>query len=162
MPLINLVGGAISVFNVRKLTIQKCQKLAGPPTIPKKFLKHPVHSSRWPFARAIVRLLLERAVRSVLPQMNGYAELLIVDNASTDDTPTVAAQLAAANPRVKVVRVEELGISLARNAALKMACGQFVLFFDDDETAEPDWLATYQRFWPRRLRKKSRWLVERC
>jgi len=90
--------------------------------------------------------LLERAVRSVLPQMNGYAELLIVDNASTDDTPTVAAQLAAANPRVKVVRVEELGISLARNAALKMACGQFVLFFDDDETAEPDWLATYQRF----------------
>jgi glycosyltransferase involved in cell wall biosynthesis len=90
--------------------------------------------------------LLERAVRSVLGQMTGDAELLIVDNASTDETPAVAAQLAKANPRVKVVRVEELGISVARNAALTMACGQFVLFLDDDETAETDWLAAYQRF----------------
>jgi len=90
--------------------------------------------------------LLEKAARSVLPQMTSDAELLIVDNASTDNTPAVAAQLAKANPRVKVVRVEELGISVARNAALKMACGQFVLFFDDDETAEADWLAAYQRF----------------
>jgi glycosyltransferase involved in cell wall biosynthesis len=90
--------------------------------------------------------LLEKAVRSVLGQMTGDAELLIVDNASTDETPAVAAQLARANPRVKVVRVGELGISVARNAALKMACGQFVLFLDDDETAEADWLAAYQRF----------------
>ena len=39
--------------------------------------------------------LLEKAVRSVLRQMTGDAELLIVDNASTDDTPGVAARLAA-------------------------------------------------------------------
>jgi len=73
-------------------------------------------------------------------------ELLIIDNASADDTPAVAARLAKVGPRVKVVRVEELGISVARNVALKMACGQFVLFLDDDETAEADWLAAYQRF----------------
>lgn len=91
-------------------------------------------------------VLLRKAVRSVLGQMTGDAELLIVDNASTDETPAVATQLAKANPRVKVVRVEELGISVARNAALKMACGQFVLFLDDDETADADWLAAYQRF----------------
>jgi glycosyltransferase involved in cell wall biosynthesis len=89
---------------------------------------------------------LEKAARSVLWQMTGDTELLIIDNASTDNTPAVAAQLAAANPCVKVLREAELGISAARNAALKKARGEFVLFLDDDETAEPDWLATYQRF----------------
>lgn len=89
---------------------------------------------------------LEKAVRSVLPQMTGDAELLIIDNASTDNTPAVAAQLAAANPRVKVLREEELGLSAARNAALKEAHGQFVLFLDDDAKAAPGWLAAYHRF----------------
>jgi len=78
--------------------------------------------------------------------MTDETELLIVDNASTDNTPKVAARLAAANPRVKAWREEELGLSAARNAALKLAHGQFVLFLDDDATAEPGWLAAYQRF----------------
>jgi glycosyltransferase involved in cell wall biosynthesis len=90
--------------------------------------------------------LLEKAVRSVLPQMNGDAELLIVDNASTDDTPTVTARLASSSPCITVCREAEPGISIARNTALKKARGQFVLFLDDDETAEPDWLEAYQRF----------------
>jgi glycosyltransferase involved in cell wall biosynthesis len=89
---------------------------------------------------------LGKAVRSVLRQMTGDTELLIIDNASTDDTPAVAARLASSNPRVTVYREAELGISAARNRALKKAHGEFVLFLDDDETAEPDWLATYQRF----------------
>ena len=89
---------------------------------------------------------LEKAVRSVLRQMTDDAELLIVDNASTDDTPETAARLAAANPCVEVWRENELGLSAARNAALKRARGEFVLFLDDDATAKPDWLAAYQRF----------------
>jgi len=89
---------------------------------------------------------LAKAVRSVVPQMTDRTELLIVDNASTDDTPTVAAQLAAANPGVKVVREEELGLSAARNAALEQGRGEFVLFLDDDATAKPDWLGIFLRF----------------
>ena len=89
---------------------------------------------------------LEKAVRSVLSQMTIDTELLIVDNSSTDDTPEVAARLAAANPCVKVCREEELGLSAARNAALKKARGKFVLFLDDDAKANPGWLATYRDF----------------
>ena len=91
-------------------------------------------------------VLLEKAVRSVLPQMTGDAEFLIVDNASTDDTAEMAARLAADNPCVKILREGELGLSAARNAALKEAHGQYVLFLDDDAKAEPGWLAAYQRF----------------
>jgi len=89
---------------------------------------------------------LKKAVGSVLRQMTDDMELLIIDNASTDDTPTVAAQLAARDSRVKTVREAEVGLSAARNAALRKARGQFVLYLDDDATAGPDWLATYQRF----------------
>jgi len=90
--------------------------------------------------------LLEKAVRSVLPQMNDDTELLVVDSASTDDTPEIAARLAAANRRLTVHREERPGISVARNTALGNSHGQYVLFLDDDETAEPGWLAAYQRF----------------
>jgi glycosyltransferase involved in cell wall biosynthesis len=90
---------------------------------------------------------LQRAVESVVRQMaSADDELLIVDNASTDDTPAVAVRLAVAHPQVKVWREEELGLSAARNAALKLARGRFVLFLDDDATAEPGWLAAYQKF----------------
>ena len=78
--------------------------------------------------------------------MTDEAELLIVDNASTDNTPEVAARLAADNPRLTVCRENEIGVSAARNTALKKAHGQYVLFLDDDDTAEPGWLAAYQRF----------------
>jgi glycosyltransferase involved in cell wall biosynthesis len=90
--------------------------------------------------------LLHRAVESVLPQLNDGAELLIVDNVSTDNTAEVAASFAAANPQVKVWREEELGLSAARNAALEKANGRYVLFLDNDATAEPGWLAAYLRF----------------
>jgi glycosyltransferase involved in cell wall biosynthesis len=89
---------------------------------------------------------LKRAIESVLPQLTADTEVLIVDNASTDNTPEVAARYAAVNPRVKIWREEELGLSAARNAALKMGLGRNVLFLDDDATAEEGWLAAYQHF----------------
>jgi glucosyl-dolichyl phosphate glucuronosyltransferase len=89
---------------------------------------------------------LQRAVESVLPQMTDGTELLIVDNASTDNTAEVAARLAAGHPRLTVCCENEIGISAARNTALKRARGQYVLFLDDDATAEPGWITAYQRF----------------
>ncbi len=89
---------------------------------------------------------LQRAIESVLPQMFDGTELLIVDNASTDNTAEVAARLASSNPRLTVCCENEIGVSAARNTALKKARGQYVLYLDDDATAEPGWLAAYQSF----------------
>src|SRR5260221_6299281 len=89
---------------------------------------------------------LEKAVSSVLAQIHDDTEILIVDNASTDETPRVTAALAAANRCVSVRRELSPGIVFARNAALASARGQFALFLDDDEVAEPGWLAAYAEF----------------
>ena len=44
------------------------------------------------------------AARAVLEEMGGDWEIVIVDDASTDGTPARAAALAAADPRVRVIR----------------------------------------------------------
>ena len=74
-------------------------------------------------------------------------ELLIVDNASTDDTAQLVASPGWRTPgtKVRVVREERLGVSNARNRAISEASGEYVVFMDDDETPDPQWLRAYER-----------------
>src|SRR5438105_795860 len=90
--------------------------------------------------------LLQRALQGVLAQLGDDAELLIVDNASSDDTPRIAQAAAAADPRVRALVEKEPGLSVARNAALREACGRVVVFLDDDAVAGPGWLDAYRNF----------------
>jgi len=74
-------------------------------------------------------------------------ELLIVDNASTDGTRQLAAASEWRTPRmnVRVVCEEKLGLSNARNRAIQEATGEYIVFMDDDETPDPQWLSAYER-----------------
>jgi len=89
---------------------------------------------------------LEPAIRSVLPQLAPDTELLVVDNASTDDTAALCARLAAETGAVGYRLERRLGLSVARNLAVNEARGKFILFLDDDALAEPGWLAAYRNF----------------
>lgn len=73
-------------------------------------------------------------------------ELLIVDNASTDATPELLARhVWPGDWVVRMVREEKLGIANARNRAVSEAHGDYLIFLDDDETPDPDWLSAYER-----------------
>jgi glycosyltransferase involved in cell wall biosynthesis len=91
---------------------------------------------------------LERTLRDLralrLPEA-GW-ELLVIDNGCTDGTPALLAAHAwpAAWP-VRVVREDRLGLSNARNRAAREARGEYIVFIDDDETPDPDWLCAYER-----------------
>lgn len=73
-------------------------------------------------------------------------EILVVDNGCTDETPTLLADKRWWPPGVpvRVVREERLGLSNARNRALREARGEYLLFVDDDETPDPRWLTSYE------------------
>jgi glycosyltransferase involved in cell wall biosynthesis len=73
-------------------------------------------------------------------------EILLVDNASTDKTPGLLADRSWRPPGipVRIVNEEKLGLSNARNRALKEARGKYLLFVDDDETPDPQWLTAYE------------------
>lgn len=74
-------------------------------------------------------------------------EIVIVDNASRDETPDLLADPTWRPPGVpvRVVREAALGISHARNRALREAKGEYLVFLDDDETPDPAWLRVHQQ-----------------
>jgi glucosyl-dolichyl phosphate glucuronosyltransferase len=89
--------------------------------------------------------LLRDALTSLLAQRTGGAfsyEIVVVDNGSSDATPAVV-QAAASSSRVPIRPLFEPrpGASTARNAGVAAAQGRWVAFIDDDEVAEPNWLA---------------------
>ncbi len=69
-------------------------------------------------------------------------ECVVIDNASTDDTPGVVEAAANSSPRFPIRRVLESrqGSSFARNRAVDEARGEFIFFLDDDATADREWL----------------------
>ncbi|MEU7896739.1 CDP-glycerol glycerophosphotransferase family protein [Nonomuraea sp. NPDC049152] len=79
---------------------------------------------------------LPRAVRSVLDQTLRGLEVVISDDASTDDTPRVAQALMRADPRVRYVRrqVNSGGCGAPRNDGLDAALSPYVMFLDSDDT----------------------------
>ncbi len=90
--------------------------------------------------------VLGQAIESVLRQLGDDTDLLIVDNASTDATASVVKDFARVHPAIRVVVHPDLGISHARNRALREAAGQVVLFLDDDAVARVGWVEVYRRF----------------
>lgn len=69
----------------------------------------------------------------------GFAEILIVDNGSTDDTSAVAAELARSSAVLRTVFEPEPGLSNARNTAAAAARHELLLFLDDDARPAPGW-----------------------
>ncbi len=81
---------------------------------------------------------IERAMRSVLQQSFRNIELIVVDDASTDDTLEVIRTIAAVDGRVKVVHHDEnLGLSVTRRTGWKIAIGDYVQFMDGSDTLNP-------------------------
>ncbi|GAA2723720.1 MULTISPECIES: CDP-glycerol glycerophosphotransferase family protein [Streptomyces] len=78
---------------------------------------------------------LPRAARSVLAQSLHNLELIVVDDCSTDATAHVARQLAAADPRVRVLGlpVNSGGCGAPRNAGIDAARAPYVMFLDSDD-----------------------------
>ena len=60
-------------------------------------------------------------------------EAIVVDDGSTDDTAEIATQYAAGDPRFRLVRKENGGVSSARNVGIGKACGTYILFLDSDD-----------------------------
>ena len=82
--------------------------------------------------------LMRRCIESVWTQVGRFpAELIIVDDGSTDDTVQVATGLG--QDRIRMIQQENQGPAAARNAGLGRATGRYVAFLDADDY----WLPTF-------------------
>ena len=70
-----------------------------------------------------------------------HFEVLVIDNNSTDCTRAVVEEFAHAQPAPRYLLETQQGLDYARNRAIAEACGEIIVFGDDDILVQPDWLA---------------------
>lgn len=82
--------------------------------------------------------LLKEAVGSVLAQTYRPIEIIISDDGSTDETPSIAMQFAGKYPgEIIFVRNENRGAGPAREAGRQLARGEFIQYLDSDDLLLP-------------------------
>lgn len=84
------------------------------------------------------RAYVERAVASVLQSGYPAHDVIVVDDGSTDDGPQRVR--AMGDPRVRLIRQPNAGVSAARNRGISEAGGDYVAFLDADDYWTPEYL----------------------
>lgn len=82
--------------------------------------------------------LLKRAIESVLEQTWENLEIIVVDDASDDDTPELLDKFSRDHSNLRVIRNEQSKkAAVSRNIAIQQAQGEFVAGLDDDDYWRP-------------------------
>lgn len=85
-----------------------------------------------------VSLYIKECVESVCKQSYKNLEIIIVDDGSTDNTLEILKEMKKNDLRINLIHKENGGLSSARNAGLKIATGDYIMFLDSDDWLESD------------------------
>ena len=89
---------------------------------------------------------IAESIRSVQQQTFKDWELLVIDDASTDETSNVVEELKAEDPRIKLhILPTNQGAGFSRNIGIKAATGDYISFLDADDLWKPHKLETQLR-----------------
>ena len=80
---------------------------------------------------------LPDSVRAMRDQTDANIEIILVDDGSTDGSPALLESLAREDERIRVLRQNNSGPGIARNAGIDAARGEFVFFADADDKMAP-------------------------
>lgn len=97
--------------------------------MPKVSVIVPVHNTE---------LYLEKCVDSIVSQTLKDIEIILVENASTDNSLELCHKLASTDKRIRVIHLDKGDLSTARNEGVKIAKSDYVGFVDSDDTIEPE------------------------
>lgn len=81
---------------------------------------------------------LERCINSLKNQTLEEIEIILTDDSSSDSSLEICNKAAMTDSRIKVIHKENEGAGMARNAALKIAEGEYIGFADSDDFAAED------------------------
>ena len=84
---------------------------------------------------------LDAAISSIVEQSFDDRELVLIDNASTDESPSIGRRWAGNEPRIRVLHEPRIGIAHALNTGLAHAEGGYIARMDADDISHPERLA---------------------
>lgn len=79
---------------------------------------------------------ISKCLNSILEQQFQDFEILVVNDASTDQTKEICCEFAELDSRIKIIDQSHQGPAAARNTGIKYAKGKYVLFLDPDDWIE--------------------------
>lgn len=85
-----------------------------------------------------VEKYLDKCIESVVNQIYKNLEIILVDDGSPDNCPTICDEWAKKDSRIVVIHKENGGLSSARNAGVAIAKGEWVGFVDSDDYIAPN------------------------
>lgn len=89
-----------------------------------------------------VRNYLFKALSSVEKQTFKNAEVIIINDGSTDGSDKIINEFSKRNKNFIVINQENRGLSAARNVGIQVSRGEYIAFMDSDDYIEPKFLET--------------------
>ncbi|SFU27323.1 hypothetical protein SAMN05216480_101137 [Pustulibacterium marinum] len=82
---------------------------------------------------------ISETIQSVQNQTYPYWEMLIADDASSDDTRAIVSKFQQEDSRIKLIPLtKNRGAGYARNKAINMSSGRYIAFLDGDDCWKPE------------------------
>lgn len=99
----------------------------------------PTYNRAWILEKALAAMVAMEGIKD--------CELIVIDDGSTDQTPTMLAHWADNHPHLlQIIAQKNAGPGMARNTGLAVAKKEYILFLDDDVFPEPGLLKAHARF----------------
>lgn len=86
---------------------------------------------------------LRQCIESILAQTFTDFELLLIDDGSPDECPTICDEYTKKDTRIRVFHKPNGGLTSARNYGLYNAKGEWIMHIDGDDWIEPHTLKNY-------------------
>lgn len=86
---------------------------------------------------------IQRAIDSLLKQTYKNIEVIVINDGSHDRTAAVCAEIEQTDTRVKLVSINNAGVSNARNVGIDNCHGEYIAFLDADDYVEPGFIEAF-------------------
>ena len=88
---------------------------------------------------------LEACLDSLLSCCGNDSEIILVNDGSTDSSPTIGNIYASKDVRVKLIHQDNRGVCEARNRGVEEARGEWISFVDSDDTVTVDYISEFDK-----------------
>ncbi len=93
-----------------------------------------------------VERYLSQCIDSIINQTYKKLEIILVNDGSTDNSGEICDEYVKKDCRVKVIHKKNGGISSARNVALDICIGKYIVFIDSDDWVEHDYIESLIKY----------------